>query len=120
MIFSGESWIGLDKLHQLTSERSYSLKITMTDYDKKTFVAVYNNFKVGHRVFKCKSISKAESHNAGNIDLIMTQVGPGEDYVLTVESYNHTLSTLGDAMANGSPQSHNGMKFTTRLKSNFD
>ena len=46
----GESWIGLDKLHQLTSERSYSLKITMTDYDKKTFVAVYNNFKVSHTV----------------------------------------------------------------------
>ena len=44
----------------------------------------------------------------------MTKVGPGEDYVLTVESYNPTLSTLGDAMTNGSPQSHNGMKFTTK------
>ena len=58
----GESWIGLDKLHQLTSERSYSLKITMTDYDKKTFVAVYNNFKVSYSVFKCKSNSKLEIH----------------------------------------------------------
>ena len=48
---SGESWIGLDKLHQLTSERSYSLKITMTDYDNKTFVAVYNYFKVSHSVY---------------------------------------------------------------------
>ena len=51
-------WIGLDKLHQLTSERSYSLKITMTDYDNKTFVAVYNNFKVSHLVLKFKPNSK--------------------------------------------------------------
>merc|ERR1712156_1121101 len=78
---NGESWIGLDKLHQLTSERSYSLKITMTDYDNKTFVAVYNNFKVG----------------------------PGEDYVATVESFNDTLSTLGDSM-----RYCNGMKFSTK------
>jgi len=78
---NGESWIGLDKLHRLTSERSYSLKITMTDYDNKTFVAVYNNFKVG----------------------------PGEDYVATVESFNDTLSTLGDSM-----RYCNGMKFSTK------
>jgi len=78
---NGESWIGLDKLHQLTSERSYSLKITMTDYDNKAFVAVYNYFRVG----------------------------PGESYVLTVESFNNTLSTLGDSMA-----VHNGQKFSTK------
>jgi len=79
---NGESWIGLDKLHQLTSERSYSLKITMTDYDKKTFVAVYDYFKVG----------------------------PGKNYMVTVESFNDTLSTLGDSMT----QRHNGMKFSTK------
>jgi len=78
---NGESWIGLDKLHQLTSERSYSLKITMTDYDKKTFVAVYDYFKVG----------------------------PGKNYMVTVESFNDTLSTLGDSMRH-----HNGMKFSTK------
>jgi len=78
---NGESWIGLDKLHQLTSERSYSLKITMTDYDNKTFVAVYDYFKVG----------------------------PGENYVLAVESFNETLSTLGDSMGYS-----NGMKFSTK------
>jgi len=78
---NGESWIGLDKLHQLTSERSYSLKITMTDYDNKTFVAVFDYFKVG----------------------------PGDNYVVAVESFNDTLSTLGDSMAY-----HNGMKFSTK------
>jgi len=80
---NGESWFSLEKLHRLTNERSYSLKITMTDWDKKTFIAVYNNFKVG----------------------------PGNDYVLTVDSFNDTLSTLGDSMRH-----HNGMKFSTRDK----
>ena len=42
----GESWIGLDELHRLTSQRSYSLKITMTDYDGTIYVAVYDQFKV--------------------------------------------------------------------------
>jgi len=82
---NGESWIGLDKLHQLTSERSYSLKITMTDYDKKAFVAVYNYFKVG----------------------------PGEDYVVIVGSFNDTLSTLGDSLLQA-PRNINGMKFSTK------
>ena len=42
----GEAWIGLDKLHQLTSERSFSLHINMTDYDGRSYVAVYDRFEV--------------------------------------------------------------------------
>ena len=45
-ILAGEIWIGLEKLHQLTSVRSFSLKITMIDYDGKEYVAVYEQFKV--------------------------------------------------------------------------
>ena len=45
-ILAGEIWIGLEKLHQLTSVRSFLLKITMTDYDGKEYVAVYEQFKV--------------------------------------------------------------------------
>ena len=44
--FLGESWIGLDKLHQLTSSRSYSLKITMTDYDGEQYTALFEQFQV--------------------------------------------------------------------------
>ena len=41
---------------------------------------------------------------------LMIQVGPGDDYILTVGGFNNTgLSTLGDSMS-----SNNGMKFTTR------
>ena len=45
-IYSGEIWIGLDVIHRITSERPYSLKITMTDYDGRSYVAVYDQFKV--------------------------------------------------------------------------
>ena len=42
----GELWLGLENLHQLTSEASYSLRITMKDFDDKTYVAVYEKFQV--------------------------------------------------------------------------
>ena len=44
-----------------------------------------------------------------HVYLIMAQVGPGDNYVVAVESFNDTLSTLGDSMAY-----HNGMKFSTK------
>ena len=44
--------------------------------------------------------------------LISTQVGAGDDYVLTVAGFNAALSTLGDSML-GTP-SLNGMKFSTK------
>ena len=39
---------------------------------------------------------------------MLLQVGPGDDYTLTVEGFNDALSTLGDSMFR-----NNGMKFTT-------
>ena len=41
--------------------------------------------------------------------LIELQVGPGDDYTLTVGGFNDALSTLGDSMKH-----HNGWKFSTR------
>jgi len=82
----GELWLGLDKLHQLTSQGSYGLHITLKDWDDKTYVAVYDQF----------------------------EVGPGCGYMLTVAGFSRTLSTLGDAMAAPSDSSHNGMKFSTK------
>ena len=39
----------------------------------------------------------------------MIQVGPGEEYELTVKGFKSSLSTLGDGMNN-----HNGRKFTAK------
>ena len=43
---SGEIWLGLESLYQLTSEGNYSLHINLTDFDQKTYVAVYDQFQV--------------------------------------------------------------------------
>ena len=42
----GEMWLGLRKLHQLTSAGDYSLNITLTDFDGKSYNAYYNQFQV--------------------------------------------------------------------------
>ena len=42
----GEIWLGLETLHKLTSVGSYSLHILIKDFDQKTYVAVYDQFKV--------------------------------------------------------------------------
>ena len=41
--------------------------------------------------------------------MMMMQVGPGDDYELTVWGFNNALSTLGDSMTY-----NNRMKFSTK------
>ena len=41
--------------------------------------------------------------------IMMSQVGPGDDYMLTVEGFNDALSTLGDSM-----WFNNRTKFSTK------
>merc|ERR1712113_745563 len=86
----GESWVGLQRLHTLTSQGSYKLKITMTDFDGKMYVAVYDQFKVGPEE---------------------------DDYVLTLGGFNYAQSTLGNSMGSHARNS-NGMKFTTKDRDN--
>ena len=45
--------------------------------------------------------------------LMLLQVGPGDNFVLTVGGFNDALSTLGDSIT---PRGWNlnGMKFTTK------
>ena len=46
----------------------------------------------------------------------LVQVGPGDDYKLTINSFNSTLSTLGDAFLSSiAAHNLNGMKFSTRF-----
>ena len=55
--------------------------------------------------------------NAGQ-DLViekMLQVGPGDDYTLTVGGFNDALSTLGDSITPSDSRFNlNGMRFSTR------
>ena len=52
---SGESWLGLDNLHRLTSQHPYKLKIILTDWDGKKEVAVYDQFQVSQTIPKLPS-----------------------------------------------------------------
>ena len=45
-LVKGELWLGLRKLHQLTSAGDYSLNITLTDFDGKSYNAYYDQFQV--------------------------------------------------------------------------
>ena len=42
----GELWLGLRKIHQLTTEGDYSLHVTLIDFDTKIYQAVYDHFEV--------------------------------------------------------------------------
>ena len=46
MIVSGEVWLGLEKLHQLTSARDYQLIVRLRDWDGRLYIAVYDQFEV--------------------------------------------------------------------------
>ncbi|KAK3601853.1 hypothetical protein CHS0354_041776 [Potamilus streckersoni] len=44
---SGEFWIGNDKLHQMTKEADYMLRIDLEKWDGSKWYALYNSFGVG-------------------------------------------------------------------------
>ena len=53
---AGESWLGLDELHRLTSEASFGLKIVLTDFGGKRYTAFYDNFKVRNMLYPFRAI----------------------------------------------------------------
>ena len=51
---SGEFWLGLDKIHRLTSRGSYKLRVDLEDFDGKSYYAAYDSFKVASEGEKYK------------------------------------------------------------------
>ena len=51
---TGEFWLGLDKIHRLTSSGSYKLRVDLEDFHGKTYYAEYDLFKVGSEAEKYK------------------------------------------------------------------
>ena len=51
---TGELWVGLDILHNLTSTCSYGLHVTMKDFSNHTFWSEYSHFSVGPESDNCR------------------------------------------------------------------
>ncbi|XP_010875445.2 fibrinogen C domain-containing protein 1 isoform X1 [Esox lucius] len=85
---TGEHWLGLKRMHALTIQANYELRIDLEDFENSTAFAQYGAFGVG-----------------------LFSVDPDEDgYPLTIADYS---GTAGDSMLK-----HNGMKFTTKDQDN--
>uniref|UniRef100_A0A8D2NAN4 Fibrinogen C-terminal domain-containing protein n=1 Tax=Zonotrichia albicollis TaxID=44394 RepID=A0A8D2NAN4_ZONAL len=81
---TGEHWLGLKRIHLLTVQGSYELRIDLEDFDNGTAFAHYGSFGVG-----------------------LFSVDPEEDgYPISIADYS---GTAGDSFLK-----HNGMKFTTK------
>ena len=48
----GEFWLGLDKIHRLTSSGKYKIRVDLEDFAGKTYYAEYDLFKVGSEAEK--------------------------------------------------------------------
>ena len=53
---SGEFWLGLDKIHRLTSDNNTMLRVDLEDFEGNTAFAEYNMFGVMSENFKYKLI----------------------------------------------------------------
>ncbi|XP_004757159.1 fibrinogen C domain-containing protein 1 isoform X1 [Mustela nigripes] len=81
---TGEHWLGLRRIHALTTQATYELHVDLEDFDNGTAYARYGSFAVG-----------------------LFSVDPEEDgYPLTVADYS---GTAGDSLLK-----HGGMRFTTK------
>lgn len=55
---NGEFWLGLEKMHRITTQKQHELYIHIVDYDGDTHYARYDNFVVGSKVeeYQLKSL----------------------------------------------------------------
>ncbi|EHB00220.1 Fibrinogen C domain-containing protein 1, partial [Heterocephalus glaber] len=87
---TGEHWLGLKRIHALTTQAAYELHVDLEDFDNGTAFARYRSFGVG-----------------------LFSVDPEEDgYPLTVAEYSGTAGPHLDLPR--TRRKHSGMRFTTK------
>ena len=86
---SGEFWLGLDKIHRLTSPPT-QLRVDMRDFEGNSAYAQYTTFSVGDSASK---------------------------YILTISRYSGTAGD-SLASTQNHPYGHNGYQFSTRDQDN--
>ncbi|XP_022804268.1 microfibril-associated glycoprotein 4-like [Stylophora pistillata] len=63
---NGEFWLGLDKIHRLTSDNNTILRIDLEDFERNTRYAEYKKFCVKSENYKYKMSYGSYSGDAGN------------------------------------------------------
>ncbi|XP_035659055.1 ficolin-1-like [Branchiostoma floridae] len=63
---NGEFWLGNDKLHRLTGQEAYSLRVDMEDVDGNTAYANYSSFSISAESDKYRLSIGGFSGNAGD------------------------------------------------------
>ncbi|CAH1271112.1 PKD1L3 [Branchiostoma lanceolatum] len=61
-----EFWLGLDTLHRMTSQKGYSLRVDLTDWDGSTVYAEYSSFSVGSTADKYRLSISGYTGTAGD------------------------------------------------------
>ena len=80
-----EHWLGLDSLHFFTSQRNYSLKLTLEDQNGQVKTALYSSFKVSDAVRANPLDTEENSTKTCSLNLLSLQ----PQYKLSVEGYNN-------------------------------
>ena len=62
---NSEHWLGNQKIHRITAQAAYELRVDMADFQGNTSYANYGKFRVGDSATKYKLLVGAYSGNAG-------------------------------------------------------
>ena len=62
---NSEHWLGNEKIHRITAQAKYELRIDMADFEGNVRYAEYDNFRIGNAATNYKLILGAYSGDAG-------------------------------------------------------
>ena len=93
---TGEGWLGLEKMHQITSKKMYRLKITLTARNWTEYVGYYDWMKVGWGFRNCFWLFTERQQLLPHHS---DQVTEGKAYRLRIGQFLARYSTLGDALS---------------------
>jgi len=92
---SGEFWLGLDKIHRLTSTTT-QLRVDMQDFEGNSAYAQYSNFSVGDSVSKYTLSVSGYSGTAGDSLSADTSLAQGNRTMMPiVKSVHNCTKVLG-------------------------
>ena len=62
---ASEHWLGNDKIHRLSTQKAYQLRVDLEDFDENTTYALYDQFNLGTETTKYTLLAGSYSGDAG-------------------------------------------------------